>query len=243
VKRKTHKERAQPAARAKFGLLEKHKDYVQRARDFHRKQGQLKILREKAAFRNPDEFYFKMQSSSTKRGVHQVNRDNSLDDDTIKLLKSQDMNYVKMKLQTEKRKLDKLEGDLHCLSAMAAIPKQNKHTIFLDSDEEPEDLDLAEYFDTVPELLDQSHNRQRKDQLEEYNEPKIPGRTLKKMQKEKERRYLEITEREKRKRKLERAAKHLETERLLMGKGKKRKIKKAENGQPAQYVWRQERKR
>ena len=31
---------------------------------------------------------------------------------------------------------------------MAAIPKQNKHTIFLDSDEEPEDLDLAEYFDT-----------------------------------------------------------------------------------------------
>eukprot|EP00960_Hanusia_phi_P035740 751909-Hanusia_phi.AAC.1 len=155
VKRKTHKERAQPAARSRFGLLEKHKDYVERARDFHKKQNQIKILREKAAFRNPDEFYFKMQSSSTKRGVHQVNRDNSLDDDTIKLLKSQ--------LQTEKKKLEKMEGDLHCLSAMAAIPKQNKHTIFLDSDEEPEDLDLAEYFDTCK-------RRKREDILRSLNE-------------------------------------------------------------------------
>lgn len=31
------------AARQKYGLLEKHKDYVQRARDFHRKEKTLKV--------------------------------------------------------------------------------------------------------------------------------------------------------------------------------------------------------
>jgi U3 small nucleolar RNA-associated protein 11 len=39
---------------------------VLRARDFQRKQGTLKQLRHKAAMRNPDEFYFAMQSSKTK---------------------------------------------------------------------------------------------------------------------------------------------------------------------------------
>ena len=38
VARRTHKERAQPAARAKFGLLEKHSDYKQRANNHAAKQ-------------------------------------------------------------------------------------------------------------------------------------------------------------------------------------------------------------
>ncbi len=53
-------------ARCQQGLLEKHKDYILRARDFQRKQGALKQLRHKAAARNPDEFYFAMQQSKTK---------------------------------------------------------------------------------------------------------------------------------------------------------------------------------
>jgi len=66
VKRKTHKERAQPAKRRHLGLLEKKKDYLLRAKDYHRKQDRLRILREKAAMRNPDEFYKRMVNSSTK---------------------------------------------------------------------------------------------------------------------------------------------------------------------------------
>ncbi|KAJ3079507.1 UTP11-like, U3 small nucleolar ribonucleoprotein [Quaeritorhiza haematococci] len=66
VKRREHKERSQLSSRARLGLLEKHKDYVLRARDYHRKQDRLKSLREKALFRNPDEFYFKMINTRTK---------------------------------------------------------------------------------------------------------------------------------------------------------------------------------
>lgn len=58
VKRIEHKERAQPAARKKLGLLEKHKDYVERAKDFHKKQKVIRTLKSKADSKNPDEFYF-----------------------------------------------------------------------------------------------------------------------------------------------------------------------------------------
>ena len=42
VKRKTHKERAQPKGRKRLGLLEKHKDYVLRARDFQSRSSRAK---------------------------------------------------------------------------------------------------------------------------------------------------------------------------------------------------------
>jgi hypothetical protein len=64
--RKNHKERSQLAHRARFGFLEKHKDYVLRARDYHSKQERLQRLRQKAADRNKDEFYFAMNRQKTK---------------------------------------------------------------------------------------------------------------------------------------------------------------------------------
>jgi U3 small nucleolar RNA-associated protein 11 len=71
MKRRTHKERAQPAKRRKrFGLLEKHKDYVERAKNYRQKRGRLRVLKEKAASRNPDEFYFGMVHGKTNKGVY-----------------------------------------------------------------------------------------------------------------------------------------------------------------------------
>ena len=65
IRRRNHKERSQPVYRQKLGFLEKHKDYVQRAKDYHSKQDRLKKLREKAEFRNKDEFYFGMVGKKT----------------------------------------------------------------------------------------------------------------------------------------------------------------------------------
>ena len=56
-----HKERAQPAKRRKYGLLEKHKDYKIRANDYHKKQQILRNLQRKAELKNEDEFYFSME--------------------------------------------------------------------------------------------------------------------------------------------------------------------------------------
>ena len=63
--RRNHKERSQLAHRAKFGILEKHKDYVLRAKDYHSKQERINTLRRKAADRNKDEFYFGMVNQRT----------------------------------------------------------------------------------------------------------------------------------------------------------------------------------
>jgi U3 small nucleolar RNA-associated protein 11 len=151
VKRKTHKERAQPSHRAKFGLLEKHKDYVLRARDFNKKKKRLQALQEKAAFRNKDEFYFKMEKTGTKDGVFTKMNTEGIDADTLKLLKTQDFNYIALKTKTEENKIDKLMGSLHSIAALQKMPNLNKHTVFVDSDEDLDSFEPARHAGTSSE--------------------------------------------------------------------------------------------
>lgn len=94
--RRNHKERGQLAHRQKLGFLEKHKDYVKRARDYHSKQDRITRLKQKAAERNKDEFYFAMNREKTRKGVHVKDRGNTaLPTDFVKVLKTQDENYVR----------------------------------------------------------------------------------------------------------------------------------------------------
>lgn len=58
VQRRNHKERAQPIEREKWGLLEKAKDYKLRAANHREKKARLKLLKQKALEKNPDEFSF-----------------------------------------------------------------------------------------------------------------------------------------------------------------------------------------
>jgi len=102
--RRNHKERSQPLHRKKLGLLEKHKDYVQRARDYNSKQARIQKLREKAAFRNKDEFYYGMIKGKTANGVAVVDRGNEvLGNDVVKLLKSQDAGYIRIQIAKDEK--------------------------------------------------------------------------------------------------------------------------------------------
>ena len=165
VKRKTHKERSQPGDRRKFGLLEKKKDYVLRARDFHKKEDAIKALKTKAAYRNPDEFYFGMERNRTKDGVHvgRADESNKYTAEELALMKTQDVKYVALKASVEAKKAAKLKANLHRVGLDAdedalseeeeeryddegfvirAAPRQKrKHIVFVD------DAETARAFD------------------------------------------------------------------------------------------------
>ncbi|WVQ99626.1 hypothetical protein IAU59_006763 [Kwoniella sp. CBS 9459] len=118
--RRNHKERAQPLHRARLGLLEKHKDYVHRARDYKSKQDRIRKLREKAAFRNKDEFYWGMVKGQTKDGVAIGDRGNvALDTDVVKILKSQDLGYVRVQIAKDEKKITKLRAELEVTAPVA----------------------------------------------------------------------------------------------------------------------------
>ncbi|KAI0361469.1 small-subunit processome [Trametes cingulata] len=111
--RRTHKERSQLSHRTRLGFLEKHKDYVLRARDYHSKQDRINLLREKAATRNKDEFYFSMTRERTEGGVHVKDRGNqALPTDIVKVLKTQDENYLRTMRAVGLKKIDKLKTQL-----------------------------------------------------------------------------------------------------------------------------------
>ena len=123
--RRIHKERSQPRARKHLGLLQKHKDYLLRARNYHRKQDLLKILREKAQNRNPDEFYFRMISEKTTDGKHVVDKDEKLSKDELKLLRSQDLKYINFKLAGEKKKIERLRAEVQLIGAKHCLVLYN----------------------------------------------------------------------------------------------------------------------
>jgi len=90
---------------------------VERARDHHKKRDFLTRLRRKAALRNPDEFYHGMVHTQTKAGVHELDRDDAIDTDTVQLLKTQDVAYLSTAKRKEEEKIRRLREGLHDISA------------------------------------------------------------------------------------------------------------------------------
>ncbi|KAG0651313.1 U3 small nucleolar RNA-associated 11 [Hyphodiscus hymeniophilus] len=116
VQRRNHRERGQPEERKKWGLLEKHKDYSARARDFNAKKTKLKALRQKVLDKNPDEFYFSMTNkkgpTTGKKGTGTIKGDRGnavLGQDAVRLFKTQDLGYVRTMRNKTQREVDDLE--------------------------------------------------------------------------------------------------------------------------------------
>ncbi|CAK7214155.1 hypothetical protein SCUCBS95973_002042 [Sporothrix curviconia] len=164
IQRRSHRERAQPLERKRLGLLEKHKDYSLRAKDWNKKKATLQSLKEKAAARNEDEFSFKMISrgagpgtklsrgSDEKRDRHWTgtvdgNRGNkALPVAAVRLLKTQDAGYLRTVRSMLIKEVAKLEQ-------RAAMAKASLGDIDLDEESEDDDDD-SEFsdFDSAPKM-------------------------------------------------------------------------------------------
>ncbi|KAJ1301828.1 hypothetical protein OPQ81_009056 [Rhizoctonia solani] len=122
--RRTHKERSQLAHRSKLGLLEKHKDYVLRARDYRSKRDRLRTLKLKAETRNKDEFYFGMNGKKTERGVEYRGRggEGALPEDMVKVLKTQDEGYLRTVKKKGLKRIDAIKAQLTAMVDLVPTP-------------------------------------------------------------------------------------------------------------------------
>jgi len=242
LKRRVHQERSQPKARERLGLLEKHKDYKIRAKDFHRKNDTINLLKQKASLKNPDEFYFEMKNSEVKAdGKHAAKiKGHKYSAAVLKTMKSQDIGYLTMKKQTEAKKIARLESQLHLLGGNT----QNKHAIFVEDEAEAEDFDACKHFDTLPELLNRKHNRPRTSALKEA--PLFHGQ-MRKIERERSKQYRELDGRRKREKEITKVLDKMEMQKHLMGKGRRIKRKFINNfgeeeEDKAVYKWKLQRK-
>ncbi|RMZ82435.1 hypothetical protein DV737_g2099, partial [Chaetothyriales sp. CBS 132003] len=112
--RRPHRERSQPSARAKWGLLEKHKDYSLRAADYNAKKQKISVLSRKAREKHPDEFAYGMLRDGGKtQGRHgQGGTEHRLGHDAVKLLKTQDQGYLKVVMARTRKEMDRVKEQL-----------------------------------------------------------------------------------------------------------------------------------
>lgn len=115
-----------------------------RSKNHNENKKRLKILRQKAAERNPDEFSYGMLSSQSRKGRKLADRQNPvLGHDVVKLLKTQDAGYVTTVLQKTKRARARLEQEFvlsedrsaEILGALSS-QKKGRHIVFVNSIEE-----------------------------------------------------------------------------------------------------------
>ncbi|KAH7394407.1 U3 snoRNP-associated protein Utp11 [Pyrenochaeta sp. MPI-SDFR-AT-0127] len=196
VQRRNHKERAQPIERQKWGLLEKSKDYKLRAADHRGKKAKLKILSQKARDRNPDEFSFKMMSSTVdKQGKKVADRGNKpLSVEVVKLLKTQDAGYIRTMLQMARKEREELEqrlileeqGEVRALKD-GEKARKGKHRVFVENEEEQLEFDPDSWFGRGEEFPGRTTNVERlqdedSEDEEDHAKPRLQTLSKKKVE-------------------------------------------------------------
>ncbi|GJP38817.1 hypothetical protein CLOM_g23226 [Closterium sp. NIES-68] len=212
VKRKAHKERAQPLARRRLGLLEKHKDYVLRARDFHRKEDAIRLMREKAAMRNPDEFYFKMEHTRLHKGRHTRVEKDEWTEEEVRLMATQDMGYIRTKWRAEQQKVERLQASLHRVDE----PHRNQHLVFAHSDDSA----------STPS----KHQRRSSSPQREATPPPVTKPLNTRLNRHREALYAELKERKQRARRLHAMLDEMVLKQQRMADGQQKKDQVGEDG-------------
>lgn len=244
VQKKQHRERSQVHSRARLGFLEKHKDYVKRAQDYHKKQNTLKILRSKAKDRNPDEYYHAMNSRKVDsngmliKSRYADGEDPTLTMDQVKLLKTQDSNYIRTLRQSELNKLKKKQQEV-------GFKAQSQHTVFVDDQESMREFRPEEFFNTTREFLHRKENRLTKEQLTSSSlnvaDPDsliMPKESLDKKRLKKIKAVKQHMEREEQLREIQQ---RMDNQRERMKKGSKKKITDSKGN--VAFKWKKQRKR
>jgi hypothetical protein len=87
-------------------------------------------------------------------------------------------------------------------AAASGAAKPREHIVFVDSEQEAESFDVAEHFNTAPELVERHYNRPTLEQLAEREYAAPTQRELNKLEKAKARQYQQLAERQSREEKL-----------------------------------------
>lgn len=214
ISRRNHRERAQPAERARLGLLEKHKDYTLRARDFNAKKAKLQALKQKVKERNPDEFYFGMLS---KKGTH-ISKNGTLAGDrgaevlsqeASRLYKTQDAGYIRTILNKTRKDVAELE------KRVVGLKGDQKRIVFVDNKGQQKER-LGEVEETDNEDDDDNENDVLPDKRRPVDKEARRLRKLQKREQDKIEMRLELAK--ERMEKLTEAEVALDLQRAKMGK-------------------------
>ncbi|TYI14925.1 hypothetical protein ES332_A08G154200v1 [Gossypium tomentosum] len=213
ISRRAHKERAQLSSRRKFGLLEKQKDYVVRAKAFHKKEETLRACKCRKL----------IWSSFLIFRILYLYRSqaNKYTQEELMLMKTQDIGYILQKLQSERKKIEKLTAVLHSVDNHPS----NRHIYYAEDREEARELQSqASESRVTPPSGD------------------IPDLIKRKTVAS----YRELEARKSRVNQLEKLYMEMSLKKELQKKGRKRKLREDELVCPTSkpvYKWRSERKR
>ncbi|KAK5060196.1 hypothetical protein LTR84_010081 [Exophiala bonariae] len=167
VARRPHRERGQIKSREKWGLLEKHKDYSLRAKDYNLKKKKIAQLSQKVRDKNPDEFAFGMLSQGKAgMGKHKAGtkangeHGGPLSHDAVQLLKTQDANYLRDIMARGRKEMEELKEEVGINAATLGGNGQSKRIVFAEEDlEEPQrkkrrsDVDMLEPSTDAPTMV------------------------------------------------------------------------------------------
>ena len=223
-------------------------------------------MQEKAAARNPDEYYVAMASSRLRNGKHRKNYKGAddvthLSADTLKLYGTQDANYIRHKLAVDRAKVERLQSTLHGIhggkSAAGEVDDDDDDDLGLFFDEEPaKERSAAQaappkhiiFVDGPVKKAVRERKRKREEEEEGIDgaeevaterDPAVEAR----LQRRLEHAYRELEGRKKRMAELRRTQDAVDLRRNLMQKGPRQKMSGGKDGAPPVYKWKQQRKR